>query len=169
MLRYIKGDVTNPQGDGPRVIPHCCNDVGRFGAGVALAIARRWPQVKDLYLAWYRSDPSVLANDSGDTCEVTSRMSLGESQLIKVEPNVWVVNIVGQHGVGMGSGGRPPIRYDALKKGIKATYRWANIHKAEVHTPRLGSGLAGGHWGNIVAILKKEIDDKGVDVVVYDL
>ncbi len=104
MLQYKKGDVTKPQGSGPKVIPHCCNDVGRFGAGVALAIAKKWPQVKDLYLAWYRSDPSLLANDAGEVCEVTGRMGLGESQLVKVEPDIWVVNIIGQHGIGKGTG-----------------------------------------------------------------
>lgn len=169
MLQYVKGDATQPQGPGPKIIPHCCNDVGRWGAGFVLALSRRWPQTKDLYVAWYRSDPVLLANESNGVVEVSGRMALGESQIIRVEPDIWVVNIVGQHGTGMGSGGRPPVRYDSLKKGLQAVARWANIHKASVHAPRLGAGLAGGHWGNIEAMIKSEVVNRGVEVTVYDL
>lgn len=169
MLQYLKGDATKPATPGPKIIPHCCNDVGRFGAGFALAVAKKWPQVKELYLAWYRSDPAILSNDSNGVTEVSGRMSLGESQIVRVEPDLWVVNIIGQHGTGTGSGGRPPVRYEALKKGFQATFRWADIHKAAVHMPRVGAGLAGGHWGNIETLIKTEIVNKGIEVTVYDL
>lgn len=169
MLQYVKGDATAPIGDGPKIIPHCCNDVGRFGAGFALAVAKKWPEVRNLYMDWYRSDPVVLSNDSNGACVVSDRMSLGESQVIKVESNVWVINIIGQHGTGMGSGGRSPIRYEALKKGFQSTCRWAGIHEASVHMPRVGAGLAGGHWGNIEAMVKTELVNRGVEVTVYDL
>jgi O-acetyl-ADP-ribose deacetylase (regulator of RNase III) len=169
MLQYIKGDATAPVGNIPKIIPHCCNDVGRFGAGFAAAVAKRWPTVKDLYLGWYRSNPTILSNDSNGACEVSDRMSLGETQIIKVEPDIWVVNIIGQHGTGMGSGGRPPVRYDALKKGFAATCRWAHIHEAGIHMPRVGAGLAGGHWGNIENIIKLELVNRGIEVTVYDL
>lgn len=159
MINYVKGDATRSLP--PALIPHCCNDVGRFGAGFALAVAKRWPHAKDMYLAWYRSETDLPG------VEVTGRIGLGESQLIEVAPSLWVVNIIGQHGVGVGSGGRPPIRYDALKKGLQATARWAKIHKASVHMPRIGSGLAGGHWGNIETMIKTEIVNRGVEVTVY--
>lgn len=169
MLQYIKGDATAPVGNDPKIIPHCCNDVGRWGSGFVLAVSKRWPQAKELYMAWYRANPSILSNNLNDACEVTGRMALGESQIIRVEPDIWVVNIIGQHGIGMGSGGRPPVRYDALKKGFQATCRWAGIHKASVHMPRVGAGLAGGHWGNIENMIKTEMVNRGVEVTVYDL
>lgn len=168
-LQYVKGDATAPIGPGPKLIPHCCNDVGRWGAGFVLAVSRRWPQTKDLYMAWYKSNPEVLSNENNLALEVTGRMGLGESQLIRVASDIWVVNIVGQHGVGMGAGGRPPIRYEALRKGLQATCRWAGIHKASVHMPRIGAGLAGGHWGNIETMVKNEIVHRGIEVTVYDL
>ncbi len=96
-------------------------------------------------------------------------MSLGESQIIQVEPDIWVVNIIGQHGIGTGSSGRPPIRYDALKKGFQATCRWAGIHKASVHMPRVGAGLAGGSWQSIEMFIKTELVNREVEVTVYDL
>lgn len=27
-LVYVKGDATRPAGEGPRLIIHCCNDIG---------------------------------------------------------------------------------------------------------------------------------------------
>lgn len=161
-ITHVKGDATDPQGKGPKVIAHCCNDLGRWGAGFVVALGRRWPIAKEAYLAWYRSAPEVPG-------EATGRMGLGEAQLIQVEDDIWVANIVGQHGVGMGSGGRAPIRYDALRRGLTAVCRWANIHEATVHMPKLGSGLAGGHWGNIEAMVKAEIVDRGISTIVYSL
>jgi O-acetyl-ADP-ribose deacetylase (regulator of RNase III) len=95
-------------------------------------------------------------------------MGLGESQLVKVESELWVSNIIGQHGIGVGSGGRPPIRYDALKKGFQATARWASIHGATVHMPRIGAGLAGGSWPSIEGFIKNELVRRNVEVTVYD-
>jgi hypothetical protein len=161
-LNYVIGDATEPQGAGPKVLAHCCNDLGRWGAGFVVALGRRWPITKKAYEAWYKSAHEIPG-------ETTGRMGLGETQLVQVEDDTWVANIVGQHGVGMGSGGRAPIRYDALRKGLAAVCRWAIIHKAGVHMPKLGSGLAGGHWGNIEALVKAEIVDKGVPVTVYTL
>mgnify|MGYP002351074259 FL=1 len=39
---YLKGDATKPEGLGPRIIAHICNDVGLWGKGVVLAISKRW-------------------------------------------------------------------------------------------------------------------------------
>ena len=40
-LRIVEGDVTNPQRQSSNeiaFIPHCCNNLGVMGAGVALAL-----------------------------------------------------------------------------------------------------------------------------------
>ena len=161
-LNYVKGDATKPQGDGPKIITHCCNDLGRWGAGFVVALSNRWGKTRDAYYAWYKSAPKVPG-------EITGRMGLGETQLIQVEEDIWIANIVGQHGIGMGTGGRAPIRYDALRKGLVAVQRWAVILEATVHMPRMGSGLAGGHWGNVEQMVKAELCNRGIDVTVYDL
>ena len=168
MLQYVKGDATAPVGNGPKIITHCCNDLGRWGAGFVLALSKRWPQARDHYLSWYRGNPLLLTHEVPGV-EVTGHMGLGESQLIKLAPDLWVVNIIGQHGTGSGSGGRPPIRYDAIKKGFQATARWASILGATVHMPRMGAGLAGGSWPSIETFVKNELVNRGVEVTVYDL
>lgn len=161
-LFHITGDATQLQGPGPKILTHCVNDQGRWGAGFVVALGKKWPFAKDAYLAWYRHAENIPG-------EATGVMGLGEAQLVQVEEDVWVANIVGQHGIGMGSGGRAPIRYDALNKGLVAVCRWAQDFDASVHMPRLGSGLAGGHWGNIETMVKTEIADKGIEVFVYTL
>jgi len=167
MIQYVKGDATDPVGDGPKIIAHCCNDIGRWGAGFVLAVSKRWPQARDQYLSWYKGDSLLLTHEVPGV-EVTGRMGLGESQLVKVGSELWVANIIGQHGIGVGSGGRPPIRYDAIKKGLQAVARWASIHKATVHMPRMGAGLAGGSWTSIEGFIKNELVRRGIEVTVYD-
>ena len=41
-ITYIVGDATRPIGDGPKIIAHCCNTVGAWGAGFVMAISNRW-------------------------------------------------------------------------------------------------------------------------------
>ncbi len=43
-LRYGEGDATRPESSDPRVLVPVCTDVGAWGAGVVLAVARRWQQ-----------------------------------------------------------------------------------------------------------------------------
>jgi len=55
-ISYVVGDVTQPQGEGLKIVAHVCNDANGFGAGVAGAIARRWPEVKGAYHAWHANE-----------------------------------------------------------------------------------------------------------------
>ena len=96
-------------------------------------------------------------------------MGMGEVQFVKVEDNLWVANLIGQHGVGMGGDGRPPIRYEGIKKGFVHVCRFAGIHKTAIHMPKMGAGLAGGHWGNIEQLIKNELSNRGLDVTIYEL
>jgi O-acetyl-ADP-ribose deacetylase (regulator of RNase III) len=85
-LRIIEGDATSPQATGPKIIAHICNDLGGWGKGFVLAISRRWPQPERDYHDWYRHRAS---NDFG----------LGQVQLVQVQADIWVANMVGQHGI----------------------------------------------------------------------
>jgi len=160
-LKYVKGDATQPEGEGPKVIVHCCNNLGRWGAGFTAHLSKRWPSLKAAYVAWYKRQ-----SGSG---EVTAPMGLGEVQFVKVEDDLWVANLIGQHGVGMGSDGRPPIRYEGIKKGLAHVCRFAGIHGTSIHMPKMGAGLAGGHWGNVEQLVKNELCNRGLEVTVYEL
>ncbi len=157
----IKGNAAQPKGDGLKVIAHICNDLGRWGGVFASALSQ-WPQLQEAYTAWYRKRPQA------DGVEMTAVMGLGETLFVQVEEDIWVASIVGQHGQGMGAGGRPPIRYDAVKRGLAAVQRFANINEASVHIPKMVVKFAGGHWGNVEQLIKNELANRGLDVTVYE-
>lgn len=66
-------------------------------------------------------------------------------------------------------GGVPPVRYEAIREGLQAVAVFAREHRASVHMPRIGAGLAGGSWETISVIVEEELAGQGVEVTVYDL
>ena len=79
---------------------------------------------------------------------------------------MWVANLIGQHGIRPTKAG-PPVRYDAIRAGLREVADFAARHEASVHMPRIGSGLAGGDWSTIEDIVTSELAE--LDVTVYDL
>ncbi len=155
-IHYTTGDATQPHGTGPRVIVHVCNDLGAWGRGFVLALSRRWPDPERRYRAWYRGE------------EPGAPFALGEVQFVEVEAALWVANLVGQHGIRR-AGGRPPVRYEAIRAGLQLVAEFARATGASVHMPRIGAGLAGGRWEEIEVIVRAELTAAGVEVTVYDL
>lgn len=148
MLTYVKGDATFPIGEGKKLIIHCCNNRGGWGAGFVLALNKRWHKPKQAYL------------DMKDR-------SLGHVEIVPVESDVAVANIIGQDGYGRD--GRQYVSYDALRTAFKALAAKLDPTKHTIHGPRLGAGLAGGNWTVIEEILITEFVHKGFNVTIYDL
>ena len=155
MIEYVTGDATQPAGDGPRVIVHICNDIGAWGAGFVLALSRRWLQPEARYRAWSQGNEDTP-------------FKLGQVQFVAVEPDLWVANLIGQHNIRRLKG-VPPIRYAAVRTGLKRVAEFAQEHGATAHMPRIGAGLAGGDWATIEAIIAEELGSRGIAVTVYSL
>ncbi|MFH7594518.1 macro domain-containing protein [Streptomyces racemochromogenes] len=153
-ITIISGDATSPQAKGPKIIAHVCNDLGGWGKGFVLAISRRWPEPEKDYRAWHRGR---AGNDFG----------LGAVRLVRVRPDTWVANMIGQRGMRTGSSG-VPIRYDALERCLTALAGHALELGASVHMPRIGCGLAGGKWSRVEPLISEALSAKGVAVTVYD-
>lgn len=153
-IRYLKGDATRPKGDGTKIIVHCCNNLGAWGAGFVLAISRRWPEPEAAYL-----DSSLKG-----------LLELGRVQFVSVDDeddnDIIVANLVGQSGL-IGPANPNPIRYSAIEKGLQKVAAEAKKRKASIHMPRIGCGLAGGSWAKMEPIIDKALT--GLDVTVYDL
>jgi hypothetical protein len=94
--------------------------------------------------------------------------ALGEVQFVQVEEDLWIANLIGQRDVRKDSQGNPPVRYDAIKKGLAKVGAFAREKNASVHMPRIGCGLAGGKWENIEPALNHELIALGVPTTVYD-
>lgn len=144
MIHYLKGDATEPVGEGIKLLIHVCNNKHVWGAGFVLALSRKWT-VPEFY---YKR---------------TVFLNLGDVQFIRVASDVVVANMVGQ----VLGGKIPPIRYDALRICLKQVAEAALTIDATVHAPRFGAGLAGGDWAVIEQMINEELGD--VDVYIYDL
>ncbi len=108
-LQVVNGDAVIPQGNGPKIIAHVCNDIGAWGKGFVLAISRRWPEPEQDYRRWHRDR---AGND----------FTLGAVRLVHVQPDIWVANMIGQHDIRRGAGG-PPIRYEAVSECLTTQQR----------------------------------------------
>ena len=153
-IHYLTGDATAREVPVNKIICHVCNDVGGWGKGFVVALSERWPQPEAAYRDWYRGR---LHND----------FRLGSVQLVRVEPEIWVANMVGQHGLKR-AGGKPPIRYEAIEAGLARVAEEAKSLKATVHMPRIGCGLAGGRWDEVEPIIRRTLCGEGIEVFVYD-
>jgi O-acetyl-ADP-ribose deacetylase (regulator of RNase III) len=153
-IQYVEGDATAPIGAGPKIIVHVCNDQGGWGKGFVVAISKRWKAPEREYRAWHRrgSEPPF---------------ELGQVQVVPVADGLSVANLIGQEGM-RAKQGVPPIRYGAIAEGLARVRARALREGASVHMPRIGCGLAGGKWEEILPILERELLAQGVDVTVYD-
>ena len=175
-LRTVIGDVTSPQRTDNNevvIIPHCCNDLGIMGAGVALALRNKWPEVYQQY-----------ANSF-----LHGRVKLGDVTFIYISDNIYgnymenpriqtiICNMIGQHGT-VSKNNPKPVKYYALAEAmrkiatmcinIKETWNWNGNHKPVIHCPKFGSDLAGGKWEFILDLIREIWLEHGIDVVVYE-
>jgi len=149
----VKGDATDPIGEGNKIIVHVCNDIGGWGKGFVLALSKKWKEPEAQFRKWYRSKEDF---------------ELGKVQFVKVEDDIWVANLIGQHNLKNDENGIPPVRYSAIKLGMGEVQAFAKGLKASVHMPRIGCGLAGGTWDKIQPIIDQELSLFDTETIVYD-
>ncbi len=153
-IRYLKGDATNPQATGPKIICNILSDRVGWGKGFVLAISKRWKEPEQEFHKWFENRKE---ND----------FALGAVQWVQVQDDLWIVNMVGQHNLRPSKEG-PPIRYEAVDQCLKQVGEKAKELGASVHMPRIGCGLAGGKWEKIEPLIEKNLCTVGVEVTVYD-
>ena len=152
-IQYIKGDATQPQGAGLKIIAHVCNDMGAWGKGFVVALSKRWKKPEADYRAWYLSKTDF---------------ALGDVQFVEVAPDIVVANMIGQHKIYKDKNGVQPIRYGAVSEALEKVAAYALENKASFHAPRFGAGLAGGSWSVIEQIIEHELVERGIAVTIYD-
>lgn len=158
-LINVRGNVCFPQVLGEReisVIPHCCNNLGVIGAGVALAIKKKWPTAVSSYFGMK------------NTGLVLGKTAFGMTD----DGKVLIANMIGQDGVA-GDDIDKPVRYVALMQAMIETLAYARgcAFRGETiafHCPKFGSDLAGGDFGLITELIKEIWIDAGFDVLIYE-
>lgn len=148
-IKYVIGDATAPEGEGGKIIIHCCNDIGAWGAGFVMALSRKWKEPQEVF---------IKHNDS-----------LGHVNYARVEDDIVVANMVGQRSTVLDDIGRPPIRYGAIELCLEQVAHKAKRLGYSVHAPRFGSDLAGGKWDKIEALIYYGLIARGISVTIYDL
>jgi O-acetyl-ADP-ribose deacetylase (regulator of RNase III) len=151
MIQYKKGDVLEVKCEFSRIIPHVCNNKGKWGSGFVVALSKKWKEPEASYrrLAEY---------------------PLGRYQLIQVqsEPAVIVENMIAQDG--FASYINPvALDYDALKSCMTDIGEWIRSVKTPfiITAPKFGAGLAGGNWVIIEKMINQIWD--GIPVEIYEL
>jgi O-acetyl-ADP-ribose deacetylase (regulator of RNase III) len=153
---YRKGDATQPQGDGNKIIAHVCNDIGRWGKGFVMALSKRSLLPKQAFDRWYAERQN---ND----------YQMGAVQFVQIEPDLWVANMIGQHKIKVkGDDGLPPVRYEAIDLALSKVGEKALELNATIYMPRIGCGLAGGQWELIEPLIIQNLSANEIGVFVYD-
>lgn len=141
-LFYVKGDVTATN---QKMIVQGCNAQGVMGSGVAAAIRKKWPKVYEVYHYQWREDLAAGRR----------HMTLGSIVPVKVD-DVWIVNAITQEF--FGTDGKKYVSYDAIDEAMGYALRLANkLGIDHIAMPMIGSGLGGGKWSVISAIIKETL------------
>ncbi len=167
MITYLKGDATYPEFSGMKLLPHVCNDSGKWGRGYVLALSKRWDRPERFYRMWHQDFLQSELRSVAPGKEILTPLTfgLGEVQFVQVEDDIYVANMVAQVGYGMRNG--IPLRYSALEQCLDKVAVFAKALNASVSMPRIGAGLAGGDWTRIEPIISKSLNS--VNTYIYDL
>lgn len=151
---YLKGDATQPRGNGYRIIAHIVNDrASTWGAGFAKCVREKWPSVQEEFKNWAHNDKQ--------------KFSLGHIHFNEIEESLGIVHMISQHGYGPSR--TPGIRYMALKVCLDQLAVIAMEKTASIHMPRIGCGEARGRWDIIKELIEETLCAKGIQVIIYDL
>jgi len=153
-IRYVRGDATEPRGDGHRIITHIVNDkTANWGGPFARALKRRFPDAQAAFAEWAKS--------------ADGNLRLGTVHLAPLATDLSVATIVCQHGYGESV--KPRLRYGALQEGLEKLSGLASGMGASIHMPRIGAGEARGDWNIVSGLIEEAFCSAGVDVTVYTL
>lgn len=146
-IEYYIGDVTNHKRDKDVVvIPHCCNDTGLMGKGVAKALYTKWPRVRSKYM----EHPKMLGMVS------YAREDDGKTIICNMIGQDGVMVGFNKDGTAVGNDGRPPIRYSKLAIAMMDVAGKAESYgDVEIHCPIFGCDLAGGNWDFVSALVEE--------------
>jgi O-acetyl-ADP-ribose deacetylase (regulator of RNase III) len=171
MIQEILGDVTEVDISENEIvmIPHCCNDIGGWGAGVVMAISKKWENPEKSYKNW--AEEGTYYQFGRDV-----PFQLGNVQYAVAEKRnggmIIVCNMIGQRGV-ISKNNRAPVRYDALEACINdvrlvSEKLGTTLNKTpRIQCPKFGAGLAGGDWSVIIKTIENHWKDLDVTIVNY--
>lgn len=156
-ISYVRGDATQPRGDGSRLIVHVVHDAtpNWGGQGFAKSLARRYPDLQAEFRAWASSKDL--------------RKRFGEVHYASLSDDTLVASMVCQHGYRPSRRGTPLVRYGVMRDCLSSVAHFAAQRGMTVHMPRIGTGAAGGRWSIVEELVESTLIATGIPVTVYDL
>lgn len=150
-IKYIEGDLFKHVESLPKpvAIPHVCNDLGHWGKGFVVPLAKAFPEARFAFLDWSMNKLNE------------KQFVLGNTQLVQ-ELEVVIFNMVAQHK----TGGVRPLRYNALAKCMDFVGEMCLLPKLPIVAPMFGAGLAGGDWNFIEKLIQDCWLNIGLDVTI---
>lgn len=143
-IREIRGDVLAMENS---IIVHGCNSLGVMGAGVALAVKKRYPEVFEEYTRYY----TICKAEGFD-------LPLGTTINVKVGDNKFIVNAITQ--ASLKRGDERVVSYDAIEMAFRQVVKLANEEEIQrIAFPLIGAGLGGGNWNIISSIIDNTVPD----------
>jgi O-acetyl-ADP-ribose deacetylase (regulator of RNase III) len=138
------------------IIAHVVNNEGLWGAGIVVAISRKWKQPEAMYRKLCKKiDKEVLKQ--------------GTVQFVDVAPNVTVCNMFAMDGVASEANPQPLI-YNSLFTCLKSLRMKAERDNVEViQMPKIGSGLARGSWSVIRKLIKLAFNKSPIRIIIRTL
>jgi len=143
MIHYKKGDVTEAT---EQVIAHGVNCTGHFGSGVAGAIKRNHPYVREQYLS-------------------LSEHILGTCQFVEYAGRIWV-NAHTQQDNGYDGKQYADLTAVAYCLVSIAEYMRDNL-LTTIAMPKIGCGLGGLDWEQVEILVQNILED--YEVFIYEL
>lgn len=146
MIKIVDGDILNAT---ENIICHQVNCMGVMGGGVALQLAKAYPEM----YRGYKED-----------CGLQGGRLLGQVTLYRLAQFRYIANLFGQYSLGSGV----QTNYGALGNAMLIVKNFSKKAEYSVTAPYLiGCGLAGGDWNLVYPMLEKIFDD--YELTLYKL
>lgn len=163
----IKGDLIKLAQIGTfDVIAHGCNCHCTMGAGIAPQMARAFGADKfPMEAQQYTGDVNKLGTIDWRELEVSTMSCIPKGYTgictSELRHPLIVVNAYTQFGFG----GSKPVDYEAITLCMrKMNHEFKGKH---IGLPKVGCGLAGGSWRKVKNIIKRELYNCDVTIVIY--
>jgi hypothetical protein len=153
---YKEGNLfENIKGKSNIIICHVANDIGGWGSGFVIPLAKAFPKARQNYLEWFKNG----------TDSMEGSFTIGKTQFVEMD-DIVVANMIAQHKTGS-----PPrcLRYNALAKCMDEVADFATSRSLEIHAPLFGAGLAGGNFAFIAELIEDCWVRKDIPVTIHYL
>jgi len=150
-IKYIEGDLLDFP-EGIQVACHQANCQATMGAGIALQVRERYPEV------------AKADRDAFNAHE--AKLGLFSAVKISDDPVKIIVNLYGQETIG----GEKATDYEGLYQAMSRAFLLASNRGYKIGLPRLmGCGLAGGDWRIVKTMIEVLAEKHNADITIVEL